>query len=537
MRQSLHSPMRTSTRSRMCGAAFSLMELLIMIAIIGVISAISVSLLSDDAGSAKTAKLESDVATLNQMVALYIADGGNVAGLTSPQAVIDKMKRIRPQSDWQGHVGTATGRLVDVRLRAKLTTKPDGDGNPRAAWNRKKQRFELTKGNGSAVSEFYLDETLADTDFGTETRARSAVTFNTSNKGWVWGTQAKDPAANYLNPQYGTPGDPTSGFDPNEAAPESPNPEVGDPGSGGGGGGSGSGGGGGGDGESNPPAAVRLPPPVITPAGGTFAFASFPSAASISANGAQPAVSKLMYRIASGAWVEYTGGTLPITPAMRLQARNESTRPAEYVTSLTTTQTYYRLTSGFSGTASGTFGNAIGGPNLVTNILNGTGSEISTFKHGNTKLDLGGGEYLDAGVENVISFTPEAFDTITPNVWFKFGELDLLNGTTFYDSEASEVTLSVNLTLTQPTLDLTTHIDLGLTSTENTSDRLASADVVALKNPTTDVRITIDGVEYRLELAWATLDPGAGVVQGDKFLVFEGATAKAELRARFTSNR
>jgi hypothetical protein len=282
---------------------------------------------------------------------------------------------------------------------------------------------------------------------------------------------------------------------------------------------------------------VRLPRPGITPPGGTFAFGSFPTTATISRNGADPAVSKLMYRIDSGAWIEYVGGTIPITPAMRLQARNESTRPAEYVTSQTRTDTYFRLTSGFSGTGAGTWGNAIGGTNLVTNILNGTGTQTSTFKHGNTKLDLGDGEFLDAGVENVLSFTPEAFETITPNEWFKFGELMMLNGTTFYDSEASEVTLSVNLTLTQPALDFTTHIDLGLTSTENTSDRLASADIVKINNPTTDVRVTIDGVEYRLELAWATLDPGAGVVQGDKFLIFEGATAKAEVRARFTSNR
>jgi hypothetical protein len=180
-------------------------------------------------------------------------------------------------------------------------------------------------------------------------------------------------------------------------------------------------------------------------------------------------------------------------------------------------------------------GNAIGGTNLVTDIQNS--SESSTFKHGNTKLDLGNGEYLDAGVENVISFTPESFDTIVPNTWFKFGEVMMLNGTSFYNSEATGVTLSVNLSLSQPSLNFITHIDLGLTSTENTSDRLASADVVELKNPTTDVRVTIDGVEYSLELAWTTLDPGAGVVQGNKFLIFEGATAKAELRARFTSNR
>ena len=242
----------------------------------------------------------------------------------------------------------------------------------------------------------------------------------------------------------------------------------------------------------------------------------------------------MMYRINSGAWVLYNGGPIPITPALSLQARNVSTRPAEYADSNITSQTYYRLTSGFSGAGDGNWGNALGGTNLVTSLQNG--SETSTFKHGNTKLDLGNGEFLDAGVENVISFTPESFDTITPNTWFKFGEMQMLNGTTFYNSEATGVTLSVNLALSQPSVNFTTHIDLGLTSTENTSDRLASADIIELKSPATDVRVTIDGLEYRLELAWTTLDPGAGVVQGNKFLIFEGATAKAELRARFTSN-
>ena len=172
---------------------------------------------------------------------------------------------------------------------------------------------------------------------------------------------------------------------------------------------------------------------------------------------------------------------------------------------------------------------------MVRTVQNGP--DTSTFKHGNTQLDLGNGQFLDAGVENVLSFTREEFDTVVPNTWFKFGELVMLNGTTFYDSEATGVTLSVNLNLTQPAISVVTHIDLALISTENTSDRVASADIVQLKNPTTDVTVTIDGVNYTLELAWATLDPGAGVVQGNQFLIFEGASATAELRARFKSNR
>jgi hypothetical protein len=235
-------------------------------------------------------------------------------------------------------------------------------------------------------------------------------------------------------------------------------------------------------------------------------------------------------------WTLFAGGSFgPVTPSMTIMARNETTNATAYNTSPTNSQTYYRLTAGFSGSGVGSWGNATGGSNLVTNVQNG--NPTSTFKHGNTKLDLGNGQYLDAGVENVLTFTREPFSTITPNTWFKFGELVILNGTTFYDSEANGVTLSTNLNLTQPSVALTTHINLGLISTENTSDRLASADIVELKNPTTDTKVTIDGVEYTLELSWATLDPGAGVVQGNQFLIFEGASARAELRARFKSNR
>lgn len=508
-------------------AGFSLMELVATIAIIALVAAVGVSLLADDPGSARTAKLESDLATLNQMVALYTADGGSLAGLSTPQAVIDKMKRVRPQAEWQRHVGMASGRLVDVRLRARMTSRPDDDNNPRAIWNRTKQRFELSNTAGTAAAEFYLDEALAGTDFGTETRSKTVVTFNSDTQGWVWNTSGSSAQAGYLNPQGASSPTPAGGFDPDEPSSESSDPPVDDPG-----------GSGGGDGDGGPalPTLFRLPRPVITPVGGTFAFTAFPSAATISSNGAPPEASKLMYRINGGGWMAYDGGTVPITPAMTLQAYNETTRPAEYAASNTNSQTYYRLTSGFTGTGDGTWGNAIGGTNLVTNIQNDGPDGSATFKHGNTKLDLGNGEYLDAGVENVLTFKPEKFDTIVPNEWFTFGDLTMLNGTTFYDSEATGVTLSVNLSMTQPALDFTAHIALGLTSTENTSDRLASADAVELKSPTTEVNITIDGVEYRLELSWETLDPASGVVQGDKFLVFEGATAQARLLARFTSN-
>ncbi|WP_395734297.1 choice-of-anchor K domain-containing protein [Prosthecobacter sp.] len=518
--------LRSDVHSSPCRSGFSLLELVITIALLGVIAGVGVSLLTDDSDSARVAKLQSDVNTLNQMVALYVADGGSLAGLSTPQTVLDKLKRSRPQSEWQQHVGIVSGRLLDVRLRALMTSQPDNSNNPRAFWDRTKQRFIIRKAAGSAVSDFYLDETLATADYGTEKRTKSVVTFNSNKSGWVWGTSTSNPAAGYLDPQPFTPPTPTTGFNPNETADASSGPP---PDSGGGSGG----GGGGGGGSPAQPTLAFLPVPVISPAGGTFAFSNFPTSVTITSGG-PPEVSMLMYSINGGAWQEYAGTSIPLMPAMTLQAYNLSTRPAEYATSFTNSQSYYRLTSGFSGSGEGSWGNALGGSNLVTNIQNS--STTSTIKSGNTKLDLGNGTYLDAGVENSLSFTPASFDKITPNTWFDFGALMILNGTTFYNSEATGVTLTVNLNLTQPTISATTYINLGLVSTPNTSDRLASADIVQLINPTTDFTITIDGVQYRLELEWVSKDPAASVVQGSNLLVYESANAAVELRARFTSN-
>lgn len=517
--------------------AFSLVEMLMIVAIIGVLVTVSITYWTPTSEAVPGAKLESDVATLNQMVSVFVADGGSLAGLTSPQAVLDKMKRVRPQAQWKQHAGVVTGRLLDVRLRARVTNAASPGEAVRAVWNRTKQRFELSETRmGQAVSEFYLDDSLASFDYGTDsTRQATRKLYNASN-GWVWGSTALDPTASYLNAtNINEVGSPTT-FNPSETAPTT-GPGSGGGGGGSGGGGSGGGGGGSGGGGGGVPPAVTLPAPSITPGGGTYAFGAFPSTVTISANGAPSSSSKLMVSTNGGStWTEFGGGAFgPITPSMTVMARNETTNAAAYNTSPTNSQTYFRLTAGFSGTGVGSWGNATGGSNLVTSVQNGDPS--STFKHGNTKLDLGNGQYLDAGVENVLSFTRENFSTITPNTWFRFGELTMLNGTTFYNSEASGVTLTTNIRLTQPNVNLTTHINLGLISTENTSDRLASADIVELRNPTTDAKVTIDGIEYTLEFSWATLDPGTGVVQGNQFLVFEGASAHAELRARFRSNR
>jgi type II secretory pathway pseudopilin PulG len=514
---------------------FSVMELVVLIAIIGVLVTVAVSQMGTQPVAVRNAKLASDVATLNQMISVYVSDGGRLVGLTNAQTVLDRLKKGRPQGEWKSHTGPASGRLVDIRLMAKTTSGPSSNGQERALWNTKTQRFELTTATGNAVSEFYLDESLAASQPGTEARTAPVVKYNSStgkNQGWVWGY------ADTGNITYNTPGSnhgqgTSNPFDPSAPAP------VPDPGDGGNDGGGNNGGGDNGGGDDNGPVAPaikQLPRPRILPGGNrSFAYTAFPSSVAITPGEVPASGSRLEYRINGGPWLPYTGSPHNLTSGDKIEARNFATDTTLYRTSSLDSQAYYRLVSGFSGSGTGTWGNAAGGSNLVTSVQNGTTS--STFMHGNTKLDLGNGEFLDAGVENVLTFTPGQFETITPDVWFDLGDLVMLNGNTFYNSEASGVTLSINLNLTEPAHSTVVHINLGLISTENTSDRLASADIVELRNPNTDFKVTVDGVVYRLELGWETKDPGAGVVQGNQFYVYETATASAVLRGRFVPNQ
>lgn len=527
----------------MSQAAFSVMELVMVITVIGMLSFIVLRMVGTQPIAVRNAKLASDVASINHSIAIYVGDGGALTG-TNAQTILDQLKKTLPQSQWKQHVGPLTGRSIDRRLRARITSVPEKNGQERARWNVQKQRFEITTGTGNAVSEFYLDEALATVDPGTAVRStgtngstEASKVYNSvagKNQGWVW----ENTATNKFT--YNTPGSNEGGgiynpFDPTKEKPFIPpgGEGGGDPGTGGGGTGN-PGTGTPGTGTPQVPTATQLPRPTMTPAGGTFAYDKFPTSIVLKPNGAPTSGSVLEYRINNGPWIPYTN-PLSVGSGDKLDTRNRATDTTLYKNSATLTGTYFRLASNFSGSSTATWGNAVGGPSLVTAIDNK--DDVSIFKHGNSKLDLGNGEFLDTNSENLLTFTPRKIESVLPNTWFDLGDLLMFNGNTFYNSEADSVTLSINLNLTNPAKQGVVHIDLGLISTENTDDKLSSADIVELRNPTTDFKVTVDGVEYRLELSWTSLDAGAGVVRGNQFLVYETATAHALLRARFVPNK
>lgn len=148
--------------------AFSLMEALITIAILGIVAAGAVQVIPGTNDDAKLSKLESDVAAVNQAVKIYLENGGSLDGLGDPQAVVDKLKARREKSSAAQFGGLRSG-TVDKRLAVQMQTADQASTNAtRAIWNAASQRFEITTEGEGGVAWFFFDDTLAAVDFGTE---------------------------------------------------------------------------------------------------------------------------------------------------------------------------------------------------------------------------------------------------------------------------------------------------------------------------------------------------------------------------------
>ncbi|MEM7010717.1 MAG: VWA domain-containing protein [Verrucomicrobiota bacterium] len=166
-----------------CG--FSLMEALIAIAVIGIVAAVAMSGISGVTTGAQATKLESDVSTINQAIDVYTANGGSLEGITKPQDVLDKLKTAR--SGDAAEFAGLRGVMLDKRLAVRLqTTEEAATESVRAIWVSSANHFMTVRGGVGGVKEFYLDETLAAVDFGTEDRDESSLNFDVSERSWIW---------------------------------------------------------------------------------------------------------------------------------------------------------------------------------------------------------------------------------------------------------------------------------------------------------------------------------------------------------------
>lgn len=308
----------TTSRVRSYTSAFTIVEIVITVAVMGILAGLAMNIMGSTHSNVKRAKLTSDIQKLNSIVSVYLGEGGSLNGLSDPQAVIDQLKTIRTDVDSKQNVGVMTGQGVDARLSAVIQTVSEAASTaPRALWDSTNMKFYISTTSGTTgVSDFTLDDSLLLNQYGTDAnRAQSKVKYN-ANDGWVW-NYADNSALNSIDPFDATTSSFAFQYDPTASVNGS-----------------------GGSGVS----LTTLGSPIITPASGSFRFAVFPSTATILSGPVPENSSTVQYRVVhadgtSTAWTGYTG-PVSLIYGDSVQAQNATTNNSSYATSSITSNSY-----------------------------------------------------------------------------------------------------------------------------------------------------------------------------------------------------
>tara|TARA_R110002096_G_scaffold67332_11_gene163420 strand:- start:25982 stop:27628 length:1647 start_codon:yes stop_codon:yes gene_type:complete len=527
--------------------AFSLLEGLLVVAIIGILSSIAVVSTGGINESAKLSKLESDVSSLNSAIKIYLANGGDLTGVSDPQSIIDKLKTRRSDSSAERFAGLRSS-MVDKRLAVVMQSSTEASTTrTRAIWDATTSRFVVKKSGASGVSYFRLDDALALGDYGTENREASPIDLN-PNDGWVWTYSDSNPISGPA-PTTITLANPGSSSSGSSGSTGSGSGSSGSDGGSGNNGGSNNGHGnnedgvdvsnpgnghGGPNGSDDPSGDIddeispqRLSRPNFNPGSAYHAASSFPLFISIS-NPNSSTVSYVEYRVDGGSWQSYNGSPVEIHPNQRLQAKAKTTDSVNWLDSSTRSRTFRPLVENFEGMANTYWHNPVGGPNLVHQITT-PGDGSSSIVHGNTTIVVNGVEQR-VGTANSLGFEPSNFGGVSLGQTFQMGMLTYYNGSTFNQSDASEVTLRLDLTFNEPAMTAAIDIPFSLVSSPNSDDPFASADSVIFTDQTFSLP-TVNGVRYELQLEFGNISNG-GFGTGSTLSAFEGEQAAVQVNAR-----
>ena len=271
----------------------SLLEALLIVAVIGIMAAIALPQFHSVADGARNTKLESDVDTINQAIGVYLANGGSLEGMSSPADVLSKLKTVRANSDVYAGI---RGAMIDKRLAAKMQTVEESLTSARRAfWNSAENRFEISTESTNSVAEFYINEQLANTNFGEEARVDPMVAYNVDN-GWIWeygDTAPVRPPGPTQVPLGGTGG---SGSGGNSTPPPASPPTVGD-----------------------------LAPPTFSVPSGSYPQSAYDISLSIT-NPNTTVDSWIRYSVDGGITFSYYGGALTVAPDTQVLAFVDANR-------------------------------------------------------------------------------------------------------------------------------------------------------------------------------------------------------------------
>lgn len=269
-----------------------------------------------------------------------------------------------------------------------------------------------------------------------------------------------------------------------------------------------------------------MPTPLFIINGGAHPETDFPFEVTIT-NLPSSSQGDPIYQLGSGPWTPYTGPfEVPMNSLLRAQFLTKE--PATYQSSSQHSAYCYPVPESLSGNVKGQFRSPSGGPNLDYKLT----ANDTRFAHSDPVFILDGVP-INSGDPNVMSFTSQDFSNVAPGQKFKLGDFFYHNGSTYYDSHASGVTLRIIINLPERSQTLAFDLNLDLVNTENDPDDAnASADYVRITNLSQHIALQINGVNYRMQLEFGSTD-SFGFSSQSQFHVYEGATGQGELLGTF----
>jgi prepilin-type N-terminal cleavage/methylation domain-containing protein len=270
-----------------CARGFSLVEILVVIAVVGILATVAIPVVTGVPDAAKKDKLEQDVVVVNNAIDSYLAAGGAAANLTAANVLTVLKSRVYGgmPAEMMGPQGpfldpTVVTNRTDFQWSARFTTNPPSSSSTNN--NARRPRFVVEKSTEGVV--FGRGPAMA--IGGVAERPDEA------RPSWLWSYAEATPP-----PQVG-------GFTP-LAVDE-------------------------GFAFTNPSTSIsNLGPPVLSPGSLTNTLGGFPVSVVIN-NTNTNSPSRIYYRSGSGGYTLYDGAPISVGPGTTLTALCVSLDPSRF---------------------------------------------------------------------------------------------------------------------------------------------------------------------------------------------------------------
>ena len=280
---------------------FSLVELVVAIAVLGAVASIGFAVLSNYKKPIAGIKMEQDIVVLNAAVSGYLSSGGNLNSVTDLEAVIAKLK-TKAVSAQSAEIAGLKGSFLDRRTKAVMqTTAEAGTTEPRVLWIAADKRFRLATSGAGGAKEIVLDEAI--TGAPAEETRDVKLKLATEDK-WVW-----DYTDNALPDRATFDDAPVANVTP--TAPTAPAGGVKGP----------------------------LLAPTFSEPGGTYPLISYDRSLTIS-DPNTGGVSQILYSVNGGTYGIYSSAALPVAPGTTISAYAMTIDPDNWSDSPVVTETY-----------------------------------------------------------------------------------------------------------------------------------------------------------------------------------------------------